>query len=81
MFKTIILSHKALEMKRVKTWLEYKTTPKKGEPMPRTEEQFDKMLAMDQELILEQKEEIAKLKSKVNKLQQKVTRYENYYSV
>ena len=73
---TIILSHKALEDLIVKDWREYKVTPKKGDPMPKTEEQFYKILEMDQELILEQKKEIAALKSKVNKLQQKVDRYE-----
>lgn len=76
-FKTIILSHKALEGLIVKDWLRYKVTPKKGDPMPKTEEQFYKILEMDQELILEQKKQIAALKSKVNKLQQKVDRYDN----
>jgi len=74
MFKTIVLSHKALEDLIVKDWLKYKVTPKKGDPMPKTEEQFYKILAMDQELILEQKKEIAALKSKANKLQQRLDR-------
>ena len=46
-------------------------TPAKGEPMPKTTEQFYKILAMDQELILEQKSEIEKLKMTINKLRQK----------
>ena len=54
-----------------KHWLDYATTPAKGEPMPRTQEQFYKILAMDQELILEMKDEISKLKSTINKLRQK----------
>ena len=50
-------------------------TPPKGEKMPMTEEHFQKVIAMDQELILEQKDEIAKLKMKVNKLQQRIDQY------
>ena len=53
-------------------WHEMALTPPKGEKMPMTEEHFQKIIAMDQELILEQKDEIAKLKMKVNKLQQKL---------
>jgi hypothetical protein len=45
-------------------------TPK-AEPMPQTREYWIKMAAMDQELILEQKEEISRLKFKLNQLQQK----------
>ena len=71
---TIILSHKALEELIVKDWLRYKVTPKKGEPMPKTEEQFYKILEMDQELLLEQKSQIAALTSKVKKLQQRIDR-------
>ena len=44
----------------------------KDEAMPRTEEYFEKALAMDAELIHEMKDEIAKLKSKVNRLEQKL---------
>ena len=58
----------------MKSWLRYKVTPKKGDPMPKTKEQFYKILEMDQELILEQKKEIGALKSKVNKLQQRLDR-------
>ena len=58
-------------MANTKHWLDYKTTPALGEPMPKTHEQLYKMLAMDQELILEQKDEIAKLKMTINKLRQK----------
>jgi len=54
-----------------KHWLDYETTPARYEPMPKTAEQFYKILAMDQELILEKDEEIAKLKMTVNKLRQK----------
>ena len=54
-----------------KHWLDYETTAARYEPIPKTEEQFYKILAMDQELILEQKEEIAKLKMTINKLRQK----------
>ena len=50
-------------------------TPTKGERMPMTEEHFDKVIAMRDELIFEQKDEIAKLKMKVNKLQQRIDKY------
>ena len=53
-------------------WHEMALTPPKGEKMPMTEEHFQKVIAMDQELILEQKDEIAKLKSRCNRLQQKL---------
>ena len=56
-------------------WHEMALTPPKGEKMPMTEEHFQKVIAMDQELILEQKDEIAKLKMKVNKLQQRIDKY------
>lgn len=56
-------------------WHEMALTPPKGEKMPMTEEHFQKVIAMDQELILEQKDEIAKLKMKVNKLQQRIDQY------
>ena len=46
-------------------------TPGKDEPMPRTEEYYLKMLALDDELIQEMKEEISKLKAKVNQLRMK----------
>jgi hypothetical protein len=55
-----------------KKWHELALTPTKGEKMPMTEDQFQKVIAMDQELILEQKDEIAKLKMKINRLQQRV---------
>jgi len=44
----------------------------KDEPMPKTEEYYKKVLAMDDELIHEQKEEIARLKKKINQLQMKL---------
>ena len=47
-------------------------TPGKDEPMPKTVKYYGKVLAMDNELIHEQKEEIAKLKSEVNKLRMKL---------
>ena len=47
----------------------------KDESMPKTEEYYKKVLAMDDELIHEQKEEIAKLKAKINKLQQRIEQY------
>ena len=50
-----------------KHWLDYKTTPAKGLPMPKTPEQFYKILYMDQELILEMKDEISKLKATINR--------------
>ena len=56
-------------------WHEIALTPTKGERMPMTETHFDKVIAMRDELIFEQKDEIAKLKMKVNKLQQRIDRY------
>ena len=47
----------------------------KDESMPKTKEYYKKVLAMDDELIHEQKEEIARLKSKVNKLQHRIEQY------
>jgi hypothetical protein len=44
----------------------------KGEPLARTEENFNKIILMHDELIHEQKEEIAKLKMKINRLQQRL---------
>ena len=45
-------------------------TPSRGESMPQTREYWEKRAAMDQELILEQRDEINKLKQKINKLEQ-----------
>ena len=59
-------------MARDAKWHEMALTPKKGERMPMTEAHFDKVIAMRDELIFEQKDEIAKLKMKVNKLQQRL---------
>jgi CRISPR/Cas system-associated endoribonuclease Cas2 len=56
-------------------WHEMALTPNKGEKMPMTEAHFDKVIAMRDELIFEQKDEIAKLKMKNNKLQQRVDQY------
>ena len=49
-------------------------TPKKGQRMAMTEESFNKIIVMRDELIFEQKDEIARLKMKVNRLQQKLNR-------
>jgi len=53
-------------------WSELAPPLTKGDKIPMSEEYFNKLLAMDSELIHEQKEEIAKLKSKVNRLEQKL---------
>ena len=53
-----------------KHWLDYETTPARYEPMPKTQEQFYKILAMDQELMFEMIDEITKLKMTINKLRQ-----------
>jgi len=53
-------------------WSEMAPPLAKDEAMPRTEEYFEKALAMDAELIHEMKDEIAELKSKVNRLEQKL---------
>jgi hypothetical protein len=45
-------------------------TPARGQPMPQTREYWEKRAAMDQELILEQKDEISRLKHTVNQLRQ-----------
>jgi hypothetical protein len=50
----------------------YPPTPAKGDPMPQTREYWEKRAAMDQELIIEQKEEISRLKHQANNLSQKV---------
>ena len=50
-------------------------TPPKEVRSEMTEELFDKVIAMRDELIFEQKDEIAKLKMKVNKLQQRIDKY------
>jgi len=47
-------------------------TPEKGEPMPKTIEQYMCNAIRDQELILEQKDEIAKMSQTINKLRQKM---------
>tara|TARA_R110002096_G_scaffold136600_4_gene289449 strand:- start:10 stop:189 length:180 start_codon:yes stop_codon:yes gene_type:complete len=53
-------------------WYEGGMTPKKDCRMDMTEENFDRIIAMRDEVIFEMKDEIAYLKSKVNKLQQKL---------
>ena len=58
----------------IPNWSELAPPLTKGEKIPMTEEYFYKLLAMDDELIHEQKEEIAKLKVKINKLEQKISR-------
>lgn len=45
-------------------------TPARGESMPQTQEYWEKRAAMDQELILEQRDEINKLKQKINQMEQ-----------
>jgi len=59
----------ALDMESTKS--DGPLTPPRGEPMPQTQEYWEKRAAMDQELILEQRDEINRLKCKVNKLEQK----------
>ena len=56
-------------------WRNMAQTPTKDELMPSTKEHYLKMLALDDELIHEQKAEISKLKAKVNKLELKLNRY------
>ncbi len=60
-----------------KKWHEMALTPTKGEKMPMTEAHFDKVIAMRDELIFEQKGEIAKLKMKNNKLQQRIDMFDS----
>jgi hypothetical protein len=55
----------------------YPPTPAKGDPMPQTREYWEKRAAMDQELIIEQKEEISRLKHQANNLSQKVKSFAN----
>ena len=52
-------------------WHSIGLTPAKGEPMEMTQENFYRVIAMHEELIMEQKDEISKLKMKINKLTQK----------
>jgi hypothetical protein len=52
-------------------WQEMAPPTLKGSKMPMTQEYFYKVLAMDQELILEQREEIQRLKMTINQLRQK----------
>ena len=56
-------------------WHELAPPVVKGERMPMTEEHFDKVCAMRDELIEELREQLATLKSQVNKLQQKLAKY------
>ena len=51
----------------------------KDNKMPMTEEYFDKVITMRDELVFEQKDEIAKLKSIINKLEHKVDRWRDSY--
>jgi len=55
-------------------WRDMALTQGKDKPMPETKEHYLKMLALDDELIHEQKVEISALKVKINKLQQKLTK-------
>ena len=50
-------------------WYDNGTTPAKDKKMAMTQENFYRVIAMRDEIILEQKTEISKLKSKVNDLQ------------
>ena len=52
-------------------WHDKGLTPKKGCLMEMTEENFDRVIAMRDEIIFEQKEEITKLKMTINRLRQK----------
>ena len=54
-------------------WQSMAPTNGEKEPMPQTRKYWVKMAAMDQELILEQKNEISRLKSQLNTLQQRLT--------
>jgi len=56
-------------------WHNQGITPTKDKRMAMTEENFNRVISMRDELILEQKEEISKLKAKVNKLQQRIDQY------
>lgn len=47
-------------------------TPKKGEQMKMTSDNFYRVIAMRDELIDEQRQEISKLKAKVNQLRMKL---------
>ncbi len=58
-------------MSKKTNWRDMALTPGKDKPMPRTEDHYLKMLALDDELIQEMKEEISKLKAKVNQLRMK----------
>lgn len=53
-------------------WRDMALTPKKDTAMPETKEHYLKMLALDDELIHEQRCEISKLKQKINKLELKL---------
>lgn len=60
-------------------WRDMALTPTKDKSMPETKEHYIKMLALDDELIHEQRVEISKLKAKVNKLQQKLHSQKSRY--
>ena len=53
-------------------WQDMTETPVKGEPMPKTIEHYQKVLAMDDELIHEQRLEISRLKMTINQLRQRI---------
>ena len=57
-------------------WQSMASTNGEKEPIPQSREYWVKMAAMDQELILEQRDEISRLKRKTNKLQQRLAREE-----
>ncbi len=65
------MTHYNREREEAIRWFDKGLTPVKGERMEMTEENFDRVIAMRDELIFKQKDEIAKLKSKVNRLEQK----------
>ena len=54
-------------------WHSIGSTPAKGERMRMTEENFFRLLAMDAELIHDQRLEIAKLKMRLNQREKKIT--------
>lgn len=58
-------------------WQDMAPSNGKKEPMPQTREYWIKLAAMDQELILEQKDQISRLKVQLNKLQQRLARIRN----
>jgi len=53
-------------------WFDKGLTPVKGKAMAMTEVNFNRVIAMRDELIMDQRNEISKLKMQVNKLKQRI---------